>query len=41
VVDRRIAEGSFASADPRVLAALSAAGALLAVLTIVLLVTSL
>jgi putative membrane protein len=41
VVDRRIAEGGFASADPRVLAALSAAGALLAVLTIVLLVTSL
>jgi hypothetical protein len=40
-VDRSVAEGGFAPADPRMLLALTAGGVVLAVLTIVLLITSL
>jgi uncharacterized membrane protein YidH (DUF202 family) len=40
-VERALDEGRFSAADPRLLAALSACGAVLGVLTIVLLITSL
>ncbi len=41
VVDRQVVQGGFVRPDPRVLVALSAAGAVLGALTIVLLLTSL
>jgi inner membrane protein YidH len=40
-VDRAVSEGGFAPPDPRVLTVLTAAGVVLAVLTVVLLITSL
>jgi hypothetical protein len=40
-VDRAVAEGGFSPADPRMLLALTAAGIVLAALTVVLLITSL
>jgi putative membrane protein len=40
-VDRAVAEGGFAPADPRMLLALTVGGVVLAALTIVLLITSL